>query len=82
MFKAKYILHTDLTPIIFPETIGHVQMAQNMRWARADIVGAGFVQVRAGGYVCYGESISLRVKSRDDKDSEVLNRYVSGNYDW
>jgi hypothetical protein len=27
-------------------------------------------------YFCYGESISLKVKSRGETDSEILNKYL------
>jgi hypothetical protein len=52
------------------------------------IIGAGFCQITVekvetlGGqtynravFVCYGESISLNVKSREDEDSKFLNKY-------
>lgn len=77
MFKAKYIRHGN-TPVVFPETLVHADVARQLFGPGAIIHGAGFVQIdREGRYVCYGESISLGVKSRED-DSDVLNMYLGG----
>ncbi len=78
MWKAKYIIHTDWIPIVFPEIINHADMARNMGWKKEDIVGAGFVYVDDDSYNCYGESISLNVKSRCEEDEKILNRYLGG----
>jgi len=78
MWKAKYIIHKQYIPIVFPETINHADMARNMGWKREDIVGAGFVYVNGDSYNCYGESVSLRVKSREEEDVKILNRYLGG----
>lgn len=78
-FKAKYIILNGMTPIVFPETFGHKDMKF---WVAsgAECTGAGFCYVADTGYVCYGESTSLRIKSNDSKDSEILNRYLGGPY--
>ena len=75
---AKYIIHTDWIPIVFPEIINHSDMARNMGWKKEDIVGAGFVYLEDYSYICYGESVSLRVKSRGEEDEKILNRYLGG----
>jgi hypothetical protein len=82
MFKAKYIIGGRLqSPIVFPETINHAEMARNCGWSKEDIIGAGFVYIRDYQYFTYGESVSLRVKSRGNEDSEILNRYLGGLVD-
>ena len=78
MWKAKYIIHKQYIPIVFPETINHADMARNMGWKREDIIGAGFVFVVDDSYKCYGESISLRVTSCVEEDEKLLNRYLGG----
>jgi hypothetical protein len=79
MWKAKYIIHTDWIPIVFPETINHADMARNMGWKKEDIIGAGFFYLGEDySYTCYGESVSLRVKSRGEEDEKILNRYLGG----
>ena len=78
MFKAKYIILDNRTPIVFPETHGHNDMKFRVA-PGAECTGAGFVYINdKGEYVCYGESTSLRVKSRGAVDSEILNRYLGG----
>ena len=78
MWKAKYIIHTKNIPIVFPEIIAHADMARNMGWKKEDIIGAGIVYVNDDSYNCYGESVSLRVKSRGEEDVKILNRYLGG----
>jgi hypothetical protein len=77
MWKAKYIIHRNWTPIVFPEIIAHADMTRNMGWRAEDIIGAGFVHID-DSYTCYGESISIYVKSRGEEDEKILNRYLGG----
>ena len=65
-------------PYIFPEMISHDRFAYQMN--AADMVtSAGFVYVNAeGSYSCYGESISLRVKSNPTADNKILNKFLGG----
>ena len=72
--KVKYIIFENNgveTPIVFPDTLAHVDMAQGR-----EIVSAGFVDFyRVGDFVavgCYGESVSLKVASRKQKDEAVI----------
>lgn len=69
MFKAKYIVVDYDMPYIFPEMISHDRFAYQMN-AADRVTSAGFVYVNAeGSYSCYGESISLRVKSNPTADN-------------
>lgn len=84
MWKAKYIIGGyNQEPIVFPETITHSDMARNMGWVGEDrcVVGAGFVYVKGDQYKVYGESVSLRVKSRGETDEQILNKYLGGRYE-
>ena len=72
-FKAKYVI-IDYIPIVFAETIEHKRMALVIR---GTVDGAGFCYIDDNGrYHCYGESISLNVKSRGEEDAKILNRYL------
>jgi hypothetical protein len=74
IYKAKYIINDDQIPVIFSEVgPSHADVARAL-FSRSKIIGAGFCYIQDNRYVCYGESISLRVKSRDEEDSKILNR--------
>jgi hypothetical protein len=82
-FKAKYVI-VDSSAIVFFEGIAHSEMVRHHQ--KCD--GAGFVDFRieTNEYgekkvqaVCYGESISLNIKSRGDMDSYILTRQICGN---
>ncbi len=81
MFKSKYILDGDFTPIVFPETLAHSDVARNMGML-GRVIGAGFCYIEDNKYVCYGESVSLNVKSRGDEDSKRLNRLLGCSSDY
>lgn len=76
--RAKYIITEHEMPMIFSEWQNHADVA---RWVFGDrpIIGAGFVYVtQRGDYSCYGESITLRVKSRGEEDAKILNKMLGG----
>jgi len=73
MPQCKYIV-TDLgfpEPIVFSETLNHNDVA---RAIGGTVLGAGFCYIQDNKYVCYGKSTSLKMDSRGDEDSKVLNR--------
>jgi hypothetical protein len=73
MSKMKYIV-VDMNipePFVFSETVTHADVA---RAVGGTVLGAGFCQIAGDQFHCYGESISLRVKSRGDEDSNILNK--------
>jgi hypothetical protein len=83
-WKAKYIIGGWLeAPIVFPEIIQHADMARSLGWIGDDkrVVGAGFVRIQDDGYIVYGESVSLQVKSRGAEDERILNKYLGGRYE-
>lgn len=77
--RWKYIIVLDKgeeVPIIFPKDIEHVRV-----WSdRDNIISAGFVDIFMGFdnkfvVTTYGESISLKLKSRK-KDSGIIELYI------
>lgn len=76
--KSKYIIIGDGNiPVVFPELYEHrrvaIAMTDEPLSAPGVIVGAGFCYIEDNKYVCYGESISLHIKSRNEIDSKILN---------
>lgn len=77
MFKAKYIVVDYDMPYIFPEFINHIDFAH--RVTGKPVTSAGFVYVDSeGSYKCYGESISLKLKSNPEADNKLLNKFLGG----
>lgn len=78
----KYVMFDSDTPIIFPDHVTHANMAHTQGMPATS---AGFVHI--GGrdeygnpqFVCYGESVSLRLKS-NEKDSQIMNRTFGTTY--
>ena len=84
-WRSKYIVMDTsmggMLPVVFCEIMSHASVAAALqRVEGGDVVGAGFCQINAEGhYVCYGESTSLQIKSRNDVDSKVLNKMLGVN---
>ena len=79
-YKSKYVIvQTDLAivPVVFGDVASHVSVAYSLVTDPDSVIGAGFCYIDDNGkYVCYGESIGLRVKSRGEEDSNFLNKYL------
>jgi len=76
--RTKYIISEDKLPVVFSELQQHSDVARVV-FPGLKIIGAGFVSVTDdGSYECYGESISLKVQSRGEKNSDILNYYLRG----
>lgn len=75
MFKGKYIIINDSIPVIFAETLTHADVKRALA-PGGTCTGAGFVCIRNNEYLCYGESVSLKVKSNGDADSKILNLFL------
>mgnify|MGYP001582994527 CR=1 FL=1 len=81
--KVKYIKTKDNQLIVFPEYYQHSD------FAHFEPISAGFVSIGVNvnggsGYgettiSCYGESISLGLKSDKEIDSELANRQILRN---
>lgn len=76
MRQMKYIVMDNGqwdAPVIFDEATQHFEMAQNIP---GEIISAGFIHWTPDGIECYGESISLGVKSRPTEDTTMINKML------
>jgi hypothetical protein len=82
----KYITQKNGDFVIFPDTMTHSVVAHELRLTKEHIAGAGFIRFGCGDHQeleilvdCYGESVSLGVKSRGKEDARIIenshNRY-------
>lgn len=82
-FKSKYIIIDTLIamlPVVFSDLATHRDIANGVG---SNVIGAGFCYINdEGKYVCYGESVSLNVKSRGDEDSKILNKFLGTNNEY
>lgn len=81
MYRAKYVI-VEGSAIVFSPVIEHKKMVGFNQKCE----GAGFVDFHYredgpfGDYIyarCYGESVSLGIKSRGDADSEIITRQIT-----
>lgn len=80
--KIKYIIFDGHTPVIFPDNLGHDDVA---RGTRQRPTSAGFVYLRpiSDGKrtfinsTVYGESISLDLKSNGDQDNLIIEKFLN-----
>lgn len=74
MLKMKYIIraggHGLPCPVMFGDTENHNDIAYRLG---GEIISAGFVDLGDNGVQCYGESISLNIRSRPEIDSKIIN---------
>jgi len=90
MSKTKYIVYKDGIEeeiVIFGCTQNHVDVALKMNLRDGDVVGAGFVNIYkdANGEIvinCYGESTSLEIESRGNKDTFLAKFALDPNDMW
>ena len=59
-------------PVLFPRELMHQWVAS--RLTPLEPVAAGFVWSAAGRLQCYGVSESLKIASRPEQDSDLVNR--------
>ena len=80
MYKAKYVI-VGGSAIVFSAAIQHSEMVGYNQKCE----GAGFVTFSSrmdeddnsvAVADCYGESISLNIKSRGEEDSKLINRQI------
>lgn len=73
MSDIKYIMIDEAFPVIFGSMFSHRDVAMGLR-GLGQVTSAGFVQNNGDGtFSCYGESISLGIKSTPDKDTMMVN---------
>lgn len=76
MNRMKYIIVDNgawFAPILFDEATQHFEMANNVP---GKVISAGFVRFAPRGLECYGESISLGLKSAPEIDSKMINKML------
>ena len=61
------------TLIMFPEYIQHQDFYEDYD-VHGAVISAGFILLDGGEFICHGESVSLEVVSRPDKDSALANK--------
>jgi len=73
MSKIKYVVFDNglvEDMIIFSDLTQHADVARGL-----EVVSAGFIQI-FDGVCCYGDSISLGVKSRPEEDEKIARRVL------
>ena len=73
---AKYIVY-DYAIYIFPPHVNHADFARRNRFKHEEINGAGFI-VCDDSISCFGESVSLKVTSRNKEDTLIAKRMLRG----
>ena len=73
MHQFKYIIDRIDQFVIFSPSVQHIDAADLLMGDYgSDIVGAGFIDMFDGGVCCYGTSISLKIDTRGNIDSEII----------
>ena len=80
-YKSKYVIFDNslyAVPVIFSEFMNHNEVAAAIQIHAygGKPISAGFCFIEDGKYKCYGESKSLRIKSRPEEDARILNKYL------
>lgn len=75
--KTKYIIVETVfgqpAATVFPEILQHNEVAKNQK-----VISAGFCQhrVHGPGWICWGMSTSLNIKSHPEQDEKILNNQI------
>lgn len=76
--KLKYIIDELGGFSIFTEYGNHDDVARGFTMKSfTEIVAAGFIEIMDGEVTCYGESISLKIKSRGEFDAEIITQHLN-----
>jgi len=76
--RSKYIVfevHGSEVPVVFSDLFSHSDFSQIGK-----PISAGFCQLGKDGFSCYGRSVTLKIDSRFEKDSSVLNKNIIGSF--
>ena len=77
--EHKYVRHSVLGFILFPtqDILWHKHIGVLMRQvsSKGDLVSAGFARIEGGDVICYGESESLKMRSKAE-DSDLLAKQL------
>ena len=74
--KTKYVITKDKEIIVFPELLQHSE------FKKFEPISAGFISFGVNeqgnpNCSCYGESISLGLKSNPDEDTKIAKRQLN-----
>jgi hypothetical protein len=68
----KYVILADNYPVVFSELQSHAEVASAFHM---EATCAGFCGLtREHKFICYGESVSLKVASKPEPDTKLINR--------
>jgi hypothetical protein len=84
MYRAKYVI-VEGSAIVFSAAIQHKDMVGfNQKCDGAGFVSFALTKDSFGDEIisatCYGESISLGIKSRDEQDSVIVTRQITNPF--
>jgi|TARA_R110000868_G_scaffold359816_1_gene621751 hypothetical protein len=74
--KTKYVITEDKVIIVFPELIQHSEF-KHFNPTSAGFISIGVNKQGNPSCSCYGESISLGLKSNPEKDTELAKRQLN-----
>jgi hypothetical protein len=79
--NAKYVVFAGLedmpeTAVIFPDYVEHRAFARTLSSLLGNPIAGGFVIISDEGPIAYGESISLKLKSRGEDDTRLLRCFL------
>ena len=79
--KQKYIVTENDVMIVFSELLEH------SRFRSFNPISAGFISIGAEDKYkptiqCYGESVSLDIKSREEEDTMLAKRQILGDIEY
>lgn len=79
----KYLRYNAYGFVVWSESMGisHAAMVDDLKSRGVyddDLISAGFVQIDADGHLCcYGESVSLKIKSHPDDSHLIREKFLS-----
>jgi len=77
MFSIMKYIITEKGPVIFPNSLEHKKVAGCLQ--ECPVISAGLVLIKdfePNKLTCYGESLSLNIKSRAEEDTNILKNFL------
>ena len=74
--KTKYVITEDKVIIVFPELIQHSEF-KHFNPTSAGFISIGVNKQGNPSCSCYGDSISLGLKSNPEKDTELAKKQLN-----
>ena len=71
--KLKYIIIDSSFPIVFTECLTHKDLIKHLVPTSAGFCSRSDIDNK---WTCYGESISLDLKSKGEEDAALLNLFI------